>query len=41
MFDWSDPVVWGSVASVGVAVIIVIYISIMAIKKINTDHSDD
>ena len=41
MFDMSDPVVWGSIASVGVAVIIIAYLVVMAMKKINTDHSDD
>jgi hypothetical protein len=41
MFDWSDPVVWGSVASVGICLVIIIYVGIMAMKKINTDHSDD
>lgn len=41
MFDWSDPVVWGSVAAVGICLVIIIYVGIMAINKINTDHSDD
>ncbi len=37
----NDAVLWGSIASVGVCIIIFVYLAIMGIKKINTDHSED
>ncbi len=37
----NDAVFYGSIAAVVICVVIFVYISIMAVKKINTDHSDD
>ncbi len=37
----NDAVFYGSIISVVICVIIFVYIGIMAVKKINTDHSDD
>jgi len=37
----NDAVFYGSIISVVICVVIFVYIGIMAVKKINTDHSDD
>ena len=37
----NDSVFWGSILAVGVCVVIIVYLVIMGIKKINTDHSED
>ncbi len=37
----NDAVFWGSIAAVGVCIVIIGYLAVMAIKKINTDHSED
>ncbi len=37
----NDAVFWGSIAAVGICVVILVYLGILAVKKINTDHSDD
>ncbi len=37
----NDAVLWGSITAVGVSIIIFLYLTIMGIKKINTDHSED
>jgi len=36
-----DAVFWGSIASVGVCIVIIVYLGFVAYKKINTDHSED
>ena len=37
----NDSVFWGSIISVAICIVIFVYIGIMAVKKINTDHSED
>lgn len=37
----NDAVFWGSIFSVAFCVVILIYLGIIAVKKINTDHSED
>jgi hypothetical protein len=37
----NDAVFFGSMGAVTICIVIFIYIGIVAIKKINTDHSDD
>ena len=37
----NDAVLYGSIAAVVICVVIFVYIGIMAVKKINTDHSED
>ncbi len=37
----NDAVFYGSIGAVVICVVIFVYIAILAIKKINTDHSDD
>jgi putative Ca2+/H+ antiporter (TMEM165/GDT1 family) len=37
----NDAVMWGSIISVVICIVIFVYIGIMAVKKINTDHSED
>ncbi len=37
----NDAVFWGSIGAVVICIVIFVYIGIMAVKKINTDHSED
>jgi hypothetical protein len=37
----NDAVFWGSIGAVIICVVIFVYIGFMAVKKINTDHSED
>ena len=37
----NDAVMWGSIVAVGICIFIFVYIVIIAMKKINTDHSED
>ena len=37
----TDAVFWGSMGAVGVCVVILVYLAVIAVKKINTDHSED
>jgi hypothetical protein len=37
----NDAVLWGSIVAVAICIVIFVVISIVAIKKINTDHSED
>jgi hypothetical protein len=37
----NDAVFLGSIAAVSVCILIFVYLAIMGIKKINTDHSED
>ena len=37
----NDAVMWGSIVSVGICVAIFVYLVIVGVKKINTDHSED
>ncbi len=37
----NDAVFYGSMGAVAICVIIIVYLGIMAVKKINTDHSED
>ncbi len=37
----NDAVMWGSIAAVGVCIVIFVYLAVIGIKKINTDHSED
>ena len=37
----NDAVFWGSIAAVTICVVILVYLGILAVKKINTDHSED
>lgn len=37
----NDIVFWGSIGAVVFSVVILVYLSILAVKKINTDHSED
>ncbi len=37
----NDAVFWGSIGAVAFCVVILIYLAIIAVKKINTDHSQD
>ena len=37
----NDAVFWGSIVAVAICIVIFVYIGIMAVKKINTDHSED
>lgn len=36
-----DAVFWGSIGAVVICIVIFVYIIIMGVKKINTDHSED
>ncbi len=37
----NDAVFLGSIGAVAICIVIIVYIGIMAVKKINTDHSED
>ena len=37
----SDPVVWGSIVSVVIAVVVFVYLSVKVVKLMNSTHSDD
>lgn len=37
----NDAVFWGSIISVGICIVIFVVIGVVAMKKINTDHSED
>ncbi len=37
----NDAVFWGSLAAVSICVVIIVYLAILAVRKINTDHSED
>jgi len=36
-----DAVFYGSIGAVVICIVIFVYLAIMGIKKINTDHSED
>jgi len=37
----NDAVFYGSIISVVICVVIFVYLAVMGIRKINTDHSED
>lgn len=37
----NDAVFWGSIASVAFCVVIIVYLGIVAARKIKNDHSED
>lgn len=37
----NDAVFWVSILGVAVSIIILVYLSALAVKKMNTDHSED
>jgi hypothetical protein len=37
----NDAVFWGSIGAVAFCVVIFVYLVVVVIKKMNTDHSED